>query len=106
MNEPVQRQQIGYDLAGNPMYAAPSVPFAGTAPMATQPLQPIKAHPWGAYIGAGCFGLVALVVVAFVLVAILIGFSIALIVLAIGMVTLLICVLVLRSMWRDYQKGN
>ncbi len=107
MSEPVQRQQIGYDLAGNPMYAAP-VQYGPpvVAQQATTPLQPIKAHPWGLYLGAGCFGLVALVIVAFIIVAILIGFSIALVVLAIGMVALTICVLVLASMWRSYRRGK
>ncbi|WP_405924877.1 hypothetical protein [Streptomyces sp. NBC_00035] len=102
MTEPLQRQQIGYDLAGNAMYAAPFVP----APVVQQPLQPIVARPWGAYLAGGCLALVALVVAGFVIVAILIGLSIALVVLAIGLVALVICVLVLRSMWRDYQRGR
>ncbi|MGW3410267.1 hypothetical protein [Streptomyces sp. NPDC000888] len=104
MTEPVQRQQIGYDLAGNPMYSAPFAAHA--APVAQAPLQPLTAYPWGAYLGAGCFGLLALVVVAFALVAVLIGLSIALVVLAIGLIALVICLLVLRSMWRDYQRGR
>lgn len=105
MNEPVQLQQIGYDLAGNPMYAPPAQ--HAPAPMAQQaaPLPPIVARPWGAYIALGCLGLAALVVVGFILVAVLIGLSIALIVLAIGMVALVICLLVLRGMWSDYRKG-
>lgn len=107
MNEPVKRQQIGYDLAGRPMYAAPTQ----YGPMAVgqqipAPLQPIVARPWGAYFGFGCLALVALVVVAFVVVAVLIGLSIALMVLAIGMVSLVICLLVLRGMWRDARKGR
>ena len=111
MNEPMQRPQIGYDLAGNPMYAEP---FAGSqkdltpaslAQQATQPLQPIVARPWGAYLAGCCLALVALVVVAFVLVAILIGFSIALVVLAIGMVSLVICLLILRDVWRSTRKS-
>ncbi|MFJ4829871.1 hypothetical protein ACIP79_08145 [Streptomyces sp. NPDC088747] len=102
MTEPVQRQQIGYDLAGNPMYAAPYVP--GPAP-AVQPLSPIVARPWGAYVAGGCLGLLALVVVAFMVVAILIGLSIALVVLATGLVALVICLLVLRDMWRTSRKG-
>jgi hypothetical protein len=110
MSEPVYRQQIGYDLAGNPMYAAPPV-FPGSQKNPSEqarqpePLQPIKVHNWGAYIGLGCLGLLALIVVAFVLVAILIGFSIAVVVLAIGMVALVICLLILRDVWRSTRKG-
>ncbi|WP_406507625.1 hypothetical protein [Streptomyces sp. NBC_00212] len=73
------------------------------APVAQRPLQ---AYPVGTYVTFGCLGLVALVVVAFVLVAILIGLSIALVVLAVGLVALTICVLVLRSMWADYQQSK
>ncbi|MFF1685948.1 hypothetical protein [Streptomyces sp. NPDC058254] len=104
MNEPAYRQQIGYDLAGNPMYAPPA-PY-GQAPAAQQapPLQPIVARPWGAYFALGCLGLAALVVVGFILVAVLIGLSIAVIVLAIGMVALVICLLVLRDLWRTSRK--
>lgn len=106
MSEPVYRQQIGYDLAGNPMYAPPvQYAPAPVAQQATQPLEPIKVHPWGAYLGLGCLGLLALIVVAFVLVAILIGFSIAVVVLAIGMVALVICLLILRDVWRSTRKG-
>jgi hypothetical protein len=104
VNEPVQ-QQIGYDLAGNPMYAAP-VQFgpAVVAQQATAPLQPIVARPWGAYFALGCLGLAGLVVVGFILVAVLIGLSIAVIVLAIGMVALVICLFILRDLWRTSRK--
>jgi hypothetical protein len=106
MNEPVQRPQIGYDLAGNPMYAAP-VQYGPTSVSQTdtQPLQPLKAHPWGAYLGLGCLAVLALVVVGTILVALLIGFSIALIVLAVGMVALVICLLILRDVWRSSRKS-
>ncbi|MFF1743250.1 hypothetical protein [Streptomyces mirabilis] len=107
MTEPVQRQQIGYDLAGNPMYAAP-VQYgpAPVAQQATQPLQPIKAHPWGLYLGAGCFGLIALSVVVVLIAFIVFGFAILAAVLGLVVVALTICVLVLRGMWRDYQRGK
>lgn len=106
MNEPVTRQQIGYDLAGNPVYA--SLVQYGQATVGQQPvvpLQPIKAHPWGAYIGLGCLGLVALVVVLLLVLAVVFGFAILAAVLGLVAVALTICVLVLRSMWRDYRKG-
>jgi hypothetical protein len=109
MSEPVYRQQIGYDLAGNPMYTTPPVLRGSPENPSEQgkpaPLQPIKVHPWGAYIAIGCLGLLALVVVAFVVVAILIGFSIAVMVLALGMVALVICLLILRDVWRSTRKG-
>lgn len=100
---PAVRRQIGYDLAGQPMYAEP-LPYPQHQTPA-QPLQPIVARPWGTYLAGGCLALVALVVVAFVLVAILISFSIALMVLAIGMVSLMICLLILRDVWRTSRKN-
>ncbi|MFE6482413.1 hypothetical protein ACFVGN_05660 [Streptomyces sp. NPDC057757] len=103
MTEPVQRQQIGYDLAGNPMYAAP-VQYA-PAP-AAQPLAPIVARPWGAYIAGGCLALVAFAIAAVVVALVVFGFAILSAVLALVAVALTICVVVLRSMWRDYQRGN
>ncbi|AVH57794.1 MULTISPECIES: hypothetical protein [Streptomyces] len=107
MTEPVQRQQIGYDLAGNPMYVAPIQHGpASVAHQATQPLQPIKAHPWGAYIAGGCLGVLALTVLAVAIAFVVFGFAILAAVLALAVVALTICVLVLRSMFRDYQKGH
>lgn len=107
MNEPVYGQQIGYDLAGNPMYAPP-VQYAPTsvAQQATQPLQPIKAHPWGAYIAGGCLGVLALTVLVVAIAFIVFGFAILAAVLGLVAVALTICVLVLRGMWRDYQRGK
>ncbi|MEU2584490.1 hypothetical protein ABZ612_16340 [Streptomyces avermitilis] len=107
MTEPVQRQQIGYDLAGNPMYAPP-VQYgpAVVAQQATQPLQPIKAHPWGAYIAGGCLGLVAFAIAATVVALVVFGFAILSAVLGLVAVALTICVLVLRGMWTDYQRGR
>ncbi|MFH8405520.1 hypothetical protein ACH4FX_12205 [Streptomyces sp. NPDC018019] len=95
--EPAIRQQIGMTHDGRPLYAWPE-----SAPPVLN--QPIKAHPWGAYLGGGCLVLAALAVVAFILMAILIGLSIALAVLAVALVALTTCVLVLRSVWRDYQR--
>lgn len=108
MNEPVQRQQIGYDLAGNPMYAAPVqfMPAPPVAQQATQPLQPIKAHPWGAYIAGGCLGVLALTALVVAIAFVVFGFAILAAVLALAMVALTICLLVLRGMFRDYQKGR
>lgn len=104
MNEPVHQRQIGYDLAGNPMYAAPAQYAQPAAPAA--PLQPIKAHPWGAYIAGGCLGLVAFAIAATVVALVVFGFAILSAVLGLVAVALTICVLVLRGMWRDYQRGR
>ncbi|MEH0423142.1 hypothetical protein [Streptomyces sp. B21-083] len=109
MSEPVQRQQIGYDLAGNPMYAAPA--FRGSpenpsvAQQATAPLQPIKVHPWGAYLAAGCLGLLALTVVVVLVAFLVFGFAILAAVLAVVVVALVICLLILRDVWRSSRKG-
>ncbi|WP_406345518.1 hypothetical protein [Streptomyces sp. NBC_00648] len=104
MTEPVQRQQIGYDLAGNPMYAAPAA-YTALAP-APQPLPPIKAHPWGAYAAGGCFGLLALTLIVVLVVFLVFGFAILAAVLGLVAVALTICVLVLKSMWTDLRKGH
>ncbi|MFS8200496.1 hypothetical protein ACLVWQ_17640 (plasmid) [Streptomyces sp. CWNU-52B] len=113
MSEPVQRQQIGYDLAGNPMYAPPvpygpahyaAPPNAVAAP--TVPLQPIVARPWGAYLAGGCLGLLALTVVVVLVAFLVFGFAILAAVLALSVVALTISLLVLRSMVRDFQRGR
>jgi len=107
VTEPVYRQQIGYDLAGNPMYAPP-IQYAPTSmgQQATQPLQPIKAHPWGAYIAGGCLGVLALTMLVIAIAFVVFGFAILAAVLALAVVALTICILVLRGMWRDHQKGR
>jgi hypothetical protein len=106
MNEPVYREQIGYDLAGNPMYAAP-VQYgpAVVAQQATVPLQPIQAHPWGAYVGLGCIAVLALTVVAVLVAFLVFGFAILAAVLGLVVVALTICVLVLKSMWTSSRKS-
>lgn len=105
MTEPVQRQQIGYDLAGNPMYAAP-VQYGPTSmgQQPTQPLQPIKVHPWGAYLAGGCLGLLALTVVVVLVAFLVFGFAILAAVLAVVVVALVICLLILRDVWRSSRK--
>ncbi|MEV5611517.1 hypothetical protein [Streptomyces sp. NPDC052225] len=105
MTEHVYRQQIGYDLAGNPMYAPPTLQQAPVVQLAA-PLEDIKAHPWGAYAAAGCFGLLALTVVVVLVLFVAFGLTILATGLALAMVCLTICTLVLRSMWRDYQRGK
>ncbi|MET7781493.1 hypothetical protein ABZU94_07175 [Streptomyces mirabilis] len=113
MNEPVYRQQIGYDLAGNPMYAPPvpygpalfAAPPNGVANPPAAPLQPIKVHPWGAYIAGGCLGLLALTVVVVLVAFLVFGFAILAAVLGLVVVALTICLLVLRDMWRTSRKG-
>lgn len=96
---PAPQQYLGTDPEGRPVYGTPA-----TAPVA--PLQPIRVHPWGAYIAGGCLAVMALIAVAVAVTAIMIGFSIALAVLALVAVALTICLLVLRSMWREYQRGD
>ncbi|MGW3846873.1 hypothetical protein [Streptomyces fagopyri] len=107
MNEPVYQQQIGYDLAGNPMYGP--VPFAtppnGVATPTAAPLRPIKAYPWGAYLAGGCLGLLALTLVVVLVMFVVFGFAILAAVLGLVAVALTICVLVLKSMWTQARKG-
>lgn len=106
MSEPVQRQQIGYDLAGNPMYAAPVQHGpAVVAQQATAPLSPIKVHPWGAYLAGGCLGLLALTVVVVLVAFLVFGFAILAAVLAVVVVALVICLLILRDVWRSSRKS-
>ncbi|MFE2828457.1 hypothetical protein [Streptomyces sp. NPDC059271] len=104
MSEPIYRQQIGYDLAGNPMYAPPIQTVSGI-PDTRPPLQPIKAHPWGAYIAGGCLGVLVLTVLVVAIAFVVFGFAILAVVLALAVVALTICLLVLRDMWRTSRKG-
>ena len=116
MNEPVYREQIGYDLAGNPMYAAPvftgsrenpaELQFCASPQNGAAPLQPIKAHPVGAYVAGGCLGVLALTVIVVGVAFVVFGFAVLAAVLALAVVSLTICVLVLRGLYRDYQKGR
>lgn len=107
MSEPVQGQllrQIGYDMAGNPMYAEPAQYAPPPAPAV--PLQPIKVHPWGAYLAGGCLGLLALTVVVVLVMFVVFGLTVFAAILGLVVVALTICVLVLRGMWQDYQRSR
>jgi hypothetical protein len=99
-----QQVQIGYDMAGQPMYAPPAV--YAYQPAQPYPLQPIKAHPWGAYAGLGCLAVLALGFVVVLVGFLVFGFAILAAVLALTVVALTVCVLVLRGLWRDYQKAS
>lgn len=101
---PAVRRQIGYDMAGNPMYAEP-LPYP-QPPVQAAPLQPIKAHPWGAYVAGGCLGLLALTLVVVLVMFVVFGLTILAAVLGLVVVALTICVLVLRGMWRDSQRSR
>lgn len=101
---PTARVQIGYDMAGQPMYAPPAVyHYQPSGPVARQPIQ---ARPWGAYVGLGCVGVLALTVVVVAIAFVVFGFAILAAVLALVVVVLTICVLVLRGMWQDYQRSR
>jgi hypothetical protein len=97
--------QIGYDLAGNPMYAEPVLPYPQPA-VQSAPLQPIVARPWGAYAAGGCLALVAFAIAAVVVMFVVFGLTILAAVLGLVVVALTICVLVLRGMWRDSQRSR
>lgn len=94
-------QYLGTDAAGQAVYGTPAT--AGVAG-AVAPLQPIKVHPWGAYLGGGCLAVIALAVLGLIAFFLMIGLAIVAAVLALVAVALTICVLVLRSMWREYQR--
>jgi hypothetical protein len=96
-------RQIGYDLAGNPMYAEPALPYP-QHPAPVPPLQPIVARPWGAYVAGGCLGLLALTLVVVLVMVVVFGLTILVAVLGLVVVALTICVLVLRGMWRDSRR--
>lgn len=87
--------EIGIGADGSPLYA-----YRDTAPAPVQPA-PLVQRPWAAYAGAGCFALAALLIVAFVAVVLVLGLALGLVVLAVAVTALTICLLVLRSMWRD-----
>lgn len=107
MNDDVQRAPlVGYDVTGQPIYGAWPAQHgpATVAQTATVPLQPIKAHPWGAYLAGGCFGLLALALVVVLVMFVVFGLTILVAVLGLVVVVLTICVLVLRDVWRSSRK--
>ena len=107
MNEPVQRAPlVGYDVTGQPVYGAWPATGVPQGPLSAPaaPLQPIKAHPWGAYVAGGCLGLLALTLVVVLVMFVVFGFAILAAVLALVVVALTICVLVLRGMWTSSRK--
>jgi hypothetical protein len=107
VNEPVQRAPlVGYDVTGQPVYGAWPATGVPQGPLsAPAPLQPIQAHPWGAYAAGGCLGLLALTVVVVLVMFVVFGFAILAAVLGLVVVALTICVLVLKSMWTDSRKS-
>ena len=113
MNEPAYRPQIGYDLNGQPVYGAWAAQLPQSGKLADQggyntpaTLQPIKAHPWGAYLAGGCLGLLALTVIVVLVMFVVFGLTILATVLALTVACLTICVLVLRDMWTTSRKAN
>jgi hypothetical protein len=108
VNEPIQRAPlVGYDVTGRPVYGAwpvTGLPQGGLSAPPAQPLQPIVARPWGAYVAGGCFGLLALTLVVVLVMFVVFGFAILAAVLALVVVALTICVLVLRGMWTSSRK--
>ncbi|WP_263170657.1 hypothetical protein [Streptomyces sp. SCSIO ZS0520] len=105
MREPAHRQQIGYDMAGNPMYALPEQPQTVPAAAAV-PLAPLQARPWGAYLAGGCLGLLALTVVVVAIGFVVFGLTILAAVLALCVICLTVCLLILRSVFRDLSMGR
>ncbi|WP_125511236.1 hypothetical protein [Streptomyces sp. WAC 01529] len=67
-------------------------------------MQPIVARPWGAYLGGGCLAVIALAILGTVAVFLMLGLAAVAVCIGLAAVALTICVLVLRSMWRDYQR--
>ena len=108
MTEPVQRAPlVGYDVTGQPIYGAwpaTGVPQGPLSAPAAQPLQPIVARPWGAYVAGGCLALLALTVVVVLVMFVVFGLTILAAVLALTVVCLTICVVILRDVWRSSRK--
>lgn len=100
---PQAPQYLGTDEYGAPVYGTPATPPAtgGSAP-----LQPIVARPWGLYLAGGCLAVIALAILGTVAVFLMLGLATVAVSIALAAVALTICTLVLRSMWRDYQKGR
>lgn len=87
--QPVVRQ-IGVSEDGSPLFA-----YRDPAPI-VQP-QPAAARPYGAYIGVGIVGVAGVTALGFVAAVLAVALSI-------GAVSLTICVVILRSVWQDYQR--
>lgn len=90
---PVVLRQIGIGADGNPLYT-----YADRTPIAQPQPQP-AARPIGMYVAAGIGGAVALSFLA--MAAALLAVAVA-----VGSVSVTVCMLVLRSMWRDMQNDR
>lgn len=83
-------RQIGVTAEGAPVFAyRDNTPVVQTAPAT-------PARPWGAYVALGIGASVAVTFLAM-------AAAILAIALAIGMVSLTICTMILRSMWESYK---
>jgi hypothetical protein len=89
---PVILRQIGVSAEGAPLYA-----YADRSPVVPAESRPVR--PYGAYIGVGVLGIAGVTALAFVA-------AILAVALSVSVVSLTICTLVLRGMWRDMQKGQ
>lgn len=89
---PVVLRQIGVSAEGAPLYA-----YADRAPVVPAESRPVR--PYGAYIGVGVVGIAGVTALAF-------AAAILAVALAVSVTALTICVLVLRGMWQDMQKGK
>lgn len=90
-------RQIGYDTYGRPVYASPQRMRVGPPACHHDHQAPVQRQSGGAakWVGIGVGGSMLAISIAVSAVAV-----------AISAVALTCCLIVLRSMWRDYQKGR
>ncbi|MFB7647149.1 hypothetical protein ACFC0S_16855 [Streptomyces sp. NPDC056084] len=91
--------QIGIGNDGQPLYA-----YRDPAPVAPQ--QAIPVRPWGAYLGAGCLGVIALALIVAVGVLFVFGLAVVAMTLAVLAVVLVICLRMLMGMWQEMQNSK
>lgn len=92
-NEPTIIREIGISSDGKPLYA-----YVDRSPVA-QPVPLQQTKPIGLYVAAGIGGAVAVSALAMAAAVLAIAVSV-------GAVSVTICVVILRSIWRESSMGN
>ncbi|MFJ2399839.1 hypothetical protein ACIOUE_00945 [Streptomyces xanthochromogenes] len=86
--------QIGIGNDGQPLYA-----YRDPAPVAPQ--QAIPVRPWGAYLGAGCLGVMALIAVVGIVLLFILGLAVVAAALCVALIVVVICLRMLMGMWQE-----
>jgi predicted lipid-binding transport protein (Tim44 family) len=91
--------QIGIGNDGQPLYA-----YRDPSPV--PPQQAIPVRPWGAYLGAGCLGVMALIAVVGIVLLFILGLAVVAAVLCVALIVVVICLRMLMGMWQEMQESK